>query len=722
MGSKASNCKSRHLHHFSSVLSQAFLEWALMILLFLNGFFSYLVTKFARANKLQPPCLLCSRLDHVIGRTEPTFHFHRDLLCDSHKLELSNWAFCHAHGQLADLRSMCEKCLFSFFLDEKLENIGAYHSILGNVGMQINHDDASQVPLLKEENESETFATQVTKTCSCCNEPIDQNQNKERVFKSLHDMRNRNRDEIESVDLTKIGTNQKVVFEKDTNHLLTHVEYNELKTSDSDSELHVNDTLISSREIQVSKDIVNISDDKDSSNETRLMEENNLDESNHTESHCTESEEKENDISNELSQEDLKGSIKKETPTISEDKLTPLNPPPTLPTLQNPSPNPNPNPNPNAPNLPPSPCGSISLSDAYTLATSHKLTKRSSSLTSPKFEDIISGKDSSRVYDDLKLLISQLSAARGVDSPWTDIAPSPRLQQGDEHVLNNISKTLTIERNESNLSSWEGSMVSEVEGEGAVERLKRQVDLDRKSIGLLYRELEEERNASAIAANQAMAMITRLQEEKAAMQMEALQYQRMVEEQAEYDQEALQRCHEIISQKDRTIQELEIELVAYRDRVVNDQSDLSLLGFEEQKAYISDRLSDLEEKLHIFSNNSSFFETTKLDSIEEEEEGEEEERESTSEKENYRRENGPVQKRGSVRSERSPNPKDLVDLGEEISQICERLKALEADHNFLEHSLNSIKNGQEGVRFIYDIALSLQELRSLGITHGNKDD
>lgn len=61
------------------------------------------------------------------------------------------------------------------------------------------------------------------------------------------------------------------------------------------------------------------------------------------------------------------------------------------------------------------------------------------------------------------------------------------------------------------MMSIEGSMVSEIEGESTVDRLKRQIDLDRKSISLLYKELEEERSASAIAANQAMAMITRLQ-------------------------------------------------------------------------------------------------------------------------------------------------------------------------------------------------------------------
>ena len=44
----------------------------------------------------------------------------------------------------------------------------------------------------------------------------------------------------------------------------------------------------------------------------------------------------------------------------------------------------------------------------------------------------------------------------------------------------------------------------------------------------LQKEVEEERNASGVATNEAMSMITRLQEEKAALQMEALQYLRMM--------------------------------------------------------------------------------------------------------------------------------------------------------------------------------------------------
>nr|CAD1828038.1 unnamed protein product [Ananas comosus var. bracteatus] len=61
---------------------------------------------------------------------------------------------------------------------------------------------------------------------------------------------------------------------------------------------------------------------------------------------------------------------------------------------------------------------------------------------------------------------------------------------------------------------------------------------------------------------------------------------------------------------------------------------------------------------------------------------------------------------------------DLAALECEISDLSERLEALEADHNFLEHSINSLRNGEEGVQFIQEIASHLQELREIG-SQGN---
>ncbi|XP_048422255.1 myosin-binding protein 2 isoform X1 [Pyrus x bretschneideri] len=116
----------------------------------------------------------------------------------------------------------------------------------------------------------------------------------------------------------------------------------------------------------------------------------------------------------------------------------------------------------------------------------------------------------------------------------------------------------------------DGSVVSETEERDpftTIGRLKEALTAERKSLSSLYAELEEERSASAIAANQTMAMITRLQEEKAAMQMEALQYQRMMEEQSEYDQDALQLLNDLMNKKEKEKQELERELEIYQKKV-----------------------------------------------------------------------------------------------------------------------------------------------------------
>ena len=59
---------------------------------------------------------------------------------------------------------------------------------------------------------------------------------------------------------------------------------------------------------------------------------------------------------------------------------------------------------------------------------------------------------------------------------------------------------------------------------------------------------------------------------------------------------------------------------------------------------------------------------------------------------------------------------NMAGLQDEISELSGRLQALEADRSFLEHSVNSLRNGREGEAVIHDIARSLRELRK---TRGN---
>lgn len=204
---------------------------------------------------------------------------------------------------------------------------------------------------------------------------------------------------------------------------------------------------------------------------------------------------------------------------------------------------------------------SLDLGDAYKLA----LGTRGRQLSGRLLEQQRSMTESTRASQDLKLLLSQLSFARGVDLS-NDMSPRVSSNEDSGTIgMQIFQRRISLERNESNIS-LDGSSVSEIEGESELDRLKRQVEHDKKILVSLYKELEEERNASAIAANQAMAMITRLQEEKAAFHMEALQCVRMMEEQAEYDSEALQKANEMVMEKEKQIQDFEYELELYRNQ------------------------------------------------------------------------------------------------------------------------------------------------------------
>ncbi|XP_058108073.1 myosin-binding protein 3-like [Magnolia sinica] len=158
--------------------------------------------------------------------------------------------------------------------------------------------------------------------------------------------------------------------------------------------------------------------------------------------------------------------------------------------------------------------------------------------------------------------------------------------------MHTLDKRLMFDRKESGTESLDGSIISEFEGGEAltVDRLKSALRSERKALSALYAELEEERSASAIAANQTMAMITRLQEEKAAMQMEALQYQRMMEEQSEYDQEALQLLNELMVKREKEKQELEKELELYRKKVLLYEAKEKRMK-KEKKANMSNGIS-----------------------------------------------------------------------------------------------------------------------------------
>ena len=58
---------------------------------------------------------------------------------------------------------------------------------------------------------------------------------------------------------------------------------------------------------------------------------------------------------------------------------------------------------------------------------------------------------------------------------------------------------------------------------------------------------------------------------------------------------------------------------------------------------------------------------------------------------------------------------ELVILENQISDLNDRLEALEFDHDLLEHLTNSLQNGNDGNQFIQDIAHRLHEVRRIAL-------
>ncbi|CAL4941802.1 unnamed protein product [Urochloa decumbens] len=369
-------------------------------------------------------------------------------------------------------------------------------------------------------------------------------------------------------------------------------------------------------------------------------------------------------------------------------------------------------------------------------------------LTSPRPSEIISARDNnSTTQQEVKALLSQISSARGLDSSSSEGTPSPGINVETEES-NPTSKKPSLERDYSVLEPLDGNLTDDVEGEISLENVKRQLELNKKSMAALYKELEEERSASAVAASQTMAMINRLQEEKAAMQMEALQYLRMMEEQADHDHEAIQNLHDLLTEREKELLDLDAELRNYRrllesepfngarfdatDSITNTIDDRNLdfvrstmSHFEGEKANVLESFFRLEENLSISANrlasdgaknsqegillkdhtsaDGQYREKSQLD-------GQEHMRSESTEQ---RSEHEMVGENKDSCSPSHNNDKfsGVSSLKNEISLLNIKLRALEADQEFLKQVLSSLQCGSDGLQCIKEITSHLAELR-----------
>jgi hypothetical protein len=369
-------------------------------------------------------------------------------------------------------------------------------------------------------------------------------------------------------------------------------------------------------------------------------------------------------------------------------------------------------------------------------------------LTSPRPSEIISARDSnSTTQQEVKALLSQISSARGLDSSSSEGTPSPNINVENEES-NTTSKKPSLERNYSVLEPSDGSLTDDAEGESCLENVKKQLELNKKSMAALYKELEEERSASAVAASQTMAMINRLQEEKAAMQMEALQYLRMMEEQADHDHEAIQNLHDLLTEREKELLDMDAELrnclkllesepfngAGFNapnpmNNTIDDRNLASevmngmdfvrstMSHFEDEKARILESLIRLEEDLGISTNRlaSDDAKISQEDTLFEDHTGpdgqEHISHESTSAQQHKGHEIADDNKDKCSCSSQTDKMSGVANLKNEISLLNIRLRALQADQEFLKQVLSSLQCSSDGLQCVQEITSHLAELR-----------
>ncbi|CAL0305051.1 unnamed protein product [Lupinus luteus] len=218
------------LGKFPYFVLYVFLEWVLIIILFLDGFLAFLGNEFARFFELKIPCWLCTRFDHVLVYRNPDFYYNESI-CESHKKDISSLAFCHNHKKLSDIRKMCEGCLLSF-ATERESDIDTYKSLVGilHKDLECFVEDGQPIQLSLKDEEITHVETSRTQKCSCCGKPL-------RV-KSSHGKPRR----LESFARAPTPSPRAYPFSafknEETNALDSpRIPYNELKFTENDLEL-----------------------------------------------------------------------------------------------------------------------------------------------------------------------------------------------------------------------------------------------------------------------------------------------------------------------------------------------------------------------------------------------------------------------------------------------------------------------------------------------------
>ncbi|PWA76406.1 Zein-binding domain-containing protein [Artemisia annua] len=777
------------------VLIYAMLEWMLIFFLLLNSVFSYLIIKFAEFFGLNPPCFSCARIDR--------FSYH---LCEFHSKEISSFGFCSNHKKLAEFDDLCENCsscVTGFrrkptnFVFSKVERIDVVQideeKKLKCSCCQVNFDkkivDESSCFVVHPIGDVVDNEKKVTHVDDCVENMFPDDRIESgyvEINQEIESEKHSTKDE--EFDTEDLHLNS---FEKD----LVQIEKGEdLHSQDLKFFIHYSGNQFFPFELHDSKaeeldEVRELIDLKTEENRHNLEDEDhefgdfqkaNLISIENVDSDHRKTEDLSKFIVNlidfgseevVISQEAQASSIESEDFQDSDSDLH-----------------------------------SIHEDDHVSIGTEIPVLD---SFDEIRYEEPSTNYDI--FHPNLEIDFEEAREDENDEDVEEERAPETPSSHHSRNPLH--KKWLMFETKEVGVEdSFDGSVISESDGGDLVntsEKLKLALKAERKALQDLYSELEEERNASMVAANETMAMINRLQEEKAAMQMEALQYQRMMEEQSEYDQEALQLLNDLMMKKEKELELYRKKVLEYeakektrvarmstrtgtssiswshsededgmsidsvqvpkdentfdsnreiqgQDTSVGNVLDLesSLAVFEEERVSILEQLRVLEEKLFALSDeedrhfanisiiedhyeeintfgfNGQITESTTngfgingkqptgkrllplLDVI------------SNTKEDGVTVRNGYENGFYSAKFEdtavtRFELEKKRIDMEEEVDQLYTRLQALEADREFLNHCIKSMKKGDKGMELLQEILHHLKDLRDVNLRAKN---
>ncbi|XP_019241312.1 PREDICTED: myosin-binding protein 2-like isoform X2 [Nicotiana attenuata] len=609
----------RNTNKITLILIYAVLEWTLIVLLLLNSLFSYLIIKFAEYFGLKPPCLWCSRVDHLFDHRKNR-NIHRDLLCEAHATEVSKLGFCSKHQRLAESQDTCEDCSsarpgflgvsdnFAFFpwikmiengKEMTLENGGEVALNCSCCGASLETKFSTPYMLIKPCWDD----LQYTHKGNLIIEANDLFEKGDDLDQNRSDYAARDEDKIEKNGDSQLLSSDVKKLEGEKVHLILEevTEYKEKMLKDEGVQAceiedvaleippqHLEFFIDCSGHMLVPVELIHSANEEDESRSQEKDENQDVKEEvkavvEEEAEVCLGGSEREPEFAVVSMENDLVFYAKEvyEQFAIAEEASRYHQVQILAAKEREEEKEENSDVSPEVSEMPNNETdGEVSigteipdLDQADEALTSYIHEQPSGNSAHFHQVQVYGHKEYQETEVELRTLSVDLSGHR-MNNP-SSICSS--LNETEENKVPDTptstdsfhQKLLLVEKKDSD--SLDGSVVSELESGdtiSTVEHLKSALKAERKALHSLYTELEEERSASAVAASQTMAMINRLQEEKAAMQMEALQYQRMMEEQSEYDQEALQLMNELMVKREREKQELEKELEAYRKRLL----------------------------------------------------------------------------------------------------------------------------------------------------------